>query len=77
MKPIRRSAPRELQDFADLMVDEVIARVRVQLEAGQSLTIHDQKCMLEQLIKDRERRGGVAQPQSPSPDLSSSLNEDS
>ncbi len=39
---------------------QIIARVRVQLDRGEGLTIGDQRLMLEQLIKDRERGSRVA-----------------
>lgn len=45
----------ELRDFASLMVDEVIAKVRIQLDAGESLSVADQRLMLEQLIVERKR----------------------
>lgn len=45
----------ELRDFASLMVDEVIAKVRMQLDAGESLSVADQRLMLEQLIVERKR----------------------
>lgn len=45
----------ELRDFASLMVDEVIARTKVQLEAGNGLSVADQLLMLGQLIVERKR----------------------
>jgi len=46
----------ELREFASLMVDEVIARTKVQLEAGNGLSVADQLLMLEQLIIERKRQ---------------------
>lgn len=46
---------REVRDFASLMVDEVIARTRLQLDAGIGLSVEDQRNLLDQLVKDRER----------------------
>jgi dihydrofolate reductase (trimethoprim resistance protein) len=44
-----------LSDFASLMVDEVIAKVRIQLDAGEGLSVVDQRALLEQLIVERKR----------------------
>lgn len=44
-----------MEDFASLMVDEVIAKLRLQLEAGEPLTLNDQKVVIDQLIKERAR----------------------
>lgn len=49
----------ELREFASLMVDEVIAKVRIQLDEGQPLALADQKHMLAQLIKERERNSAL------------------
>jgi hypothetical protein len=47
------NAADSLREFASLMVDEVIAKVRIQLDEGQPLSLADQKHLLNQLIKDR------------------------
>lgn len=51
----------EFREFASLLVDEVIARVRIQLDAGEGLSIEDQRHMLEQLITER-KRNSVSRP---------------
>lgn len=61
------SVSQHLQDFADLMVDELIATVRDQLERGIGLSVDDQKHMLEQLVTDRDRRFAALSRPSPSP----------
>ena len=55
MSDDERVVPAELREFASLMVDELIATVRVKMDAGEGLTLGDQKLLLEQLIKDRAR----------------------
>lgn len=53
----------ELRDFADLMVDEVIAKVRIQLAEGQPLSLADQQHMIEQLARERSRNRSYARRQ--------------
>ena len=61
-KPAPDIEANELTEFASLMVDELIARVRKMLDEGQPLSLHDQKCLLEQLASDRSKLG-LAKPE--------------
>lgn len=50
-----RPVPFELSEFASVLADEVIGRVRNLLEQGKPLSIEDQKLLIEQCVKDRKR----------------------
>jgi len=52
---VLHAAGADLQDFASLMVDEVIAKTKIQLDPGKGLSVADQRLMLEQLIVERRR----------------------
>lgn len=45
------------QEFAGLMVDEMIATLRAQVREGNPLSLFEQQCVLEQLVKERGRNG--------------------
>ena len=52
----------QLRDFASLMVDEVIAKTRLRLDAGESISVEDQRHLLDQLVVERKRLAALATP---------------
>lgn len=63
----------ELRDFASLMVDEVIAKTRLQLQSGVGLSVADQIHLLDQLIVERARLAHTARPDAHSDDVAVDL----